>query len=72
MLILLYVILQIVRMVRVLKIGMAIMFAFCNQLSFAVQDTIPKSLKQRQVITGQFAEKGINEIFEIVRVISRY
>jgi outer membrane receptor for ferrienterochelin and colicins len=59
-------------MVRVLKIGMAIMFAFCNQLSFAVQDTIPKSLKQRQVITGQFAEKGINEIFEIVRVISRY
>jgi outer membrane receptor for ferrienterochelin and colicins len=35
-------------------------------------DTIPGNIETRKVITGQFSEQGVNNIYEIVRVISRY
>lgn len=59
-------------MVKILKLTSALLFVLNCHFVMAVQDTIPSSFKQRKVITGQFAEKGINEIFEIIRVISRY
>lgn len=38
----------------------------------AVNDSLPSSIKNRKVITGQFAEQNINDIFEIIRVIGRF
>lgn len=39
---------------------------------WAVRDSLPSSIKNRKVITGQFANQNINEIFEIIRVIGRF
>ncbi len=35
------------------------------------QDTIPQNLSNKRVITGQFSEQALDDIFEIVRIITR-